>query len=135
MKSLFLILFIVIEGRTSDYDVQTFDGLCLAPDWMIWAQKMKRKYGDYIAKSNLDMSNGGHFCKFCNGDLVSMVKRRCCGVDNTSEDSRLRRDVHNPISKIFHPRNGINIIPKLEKIIFTIFLHNLFHLQMYITKH
>ena len=106
MKFIFIFFINVLQSGPPNLDTDTFDGLCVPPDWMVWDQKMKRKYGleNSIGLSNKELPKAGRFCKHCGGDLVTMVKQRCCG----NPDNRLKRDVHNPISDIFHPRDDVN---------------------------
>ena len=106
MKGFYFSLLKVLGGEailkeTNQLDVETFDGVCAAPDWMVWAEKMKRLGKHGIPESNAEVEPDAHICKYCGNNLKDMVIRRCC----MPEDNRLRRDVHNPVSQIFNPRN------------------------------
>ena len=84
---------------------------------MIWDQNLKKKDGgNGITPKNSEMTDfTGHICEFCGNNLKKMVQRRCCGK-NKDVSERLRRDVHNPISPIFHPRKVFPEIINFRKI-------------------
>ena len=86
---------------------------------MIWDQNLKKKNGgNGITPKNSEMTDfTGHICEFCGNNLKKMVQRRCCGK-NKDISERLRRDVHNPISPIFHPRKVFPKVINFRKIQF-----------------
>jgi hypothetical protein len=114
MKYSFFLLADKLSGQTlkptSEFDVETFDGPCKAPEWLVWNEKITQKFPDVQgwAKSNRDIPMAAHVCRFCDEELKSMVQRRCCNKDN----NRLKRDasmgdiaIHQ--SEIFNPRNAL----------------------------
>jgi len=56
MKFIFIFFINVLHSGTPNLDTETFDGLCVPPDWMVWDEKMKRKgtTNNLIGESNQD---------------------------------------------------------------------------------